>query len=90
MRCELALAVAVALGLGAAGCTSGICSRSSDCSTGYICTSAGACEVPADASIDAADGGVTSDDAAETSIDAPDATTIGDASTADAFDDGEL
>jgi hypothetical protein len=36
----------------ATGCTPAICGRTSDCSSGMVCTSIGACVVPADASVD--------------------------------------
>lgn len=79
MRCSVALVLALA-----AGCTKDVCSRSSDCTTGLVCTSAGNCEVPADASTDDGGGTGTLPDA---SIDADTTTTpIGDASP-DAFSD---
>lgn len=81
MRCSAWLAIALA----AAGCTKEVCSRSSDCTTGLVCTTAGNCEIPVDAST--GDGGTGSD---ATAVDAalPDSNTtpIGDAAT-DAFDD---
>jgi len=84
MRCSARIALTTALALAAAGCTKNICSRSSDCTTGLVCTSAGNCEVPADASTDDGGTGTTAD----ASVDAGTTTTpIGDASP-DAFVDG--
>jgi len=80
IRAAIRAAIAAAIVLGAAGCTSRICSRSSDCTTGYMCTSRGTCEMPADASIDGAAG--SSDGATQGPIDAQD--------TTDAADDGDL
>jgi len=78
-----------------AGCTPAICSRSSDCASGLVCTTYGRCEIPVDASvIDAAarEAGATEildaaiDAADDAPIDAPaDATTDADAN--DPFDD---
>lgn len=87
MRCSLA---ALAAMLELAACTPTICSRSSDCNTGLVCTANGRCELPPDAAlIDAA-----GDGAPATTADAPtaDASTAIDASPIDAqpFDDGGL
>jgi len=64
MRCSYLLAFALA----AAGCTKGICSRSSDCATGLVCTAQGICEVPADASTDDGGGADGAADARSTPI----------------------
>lgn len=82
---ELVAAVLAALGI-AGGCTKGICSRSSECAVGYICTPYGTCQIPPDASTD---GGYTpvvpgEPDAAVVVPDAPDEPEIPDP------DDGEL
>jgi hypothetical protein len=42
----------ISLAAALVGCTPGICSRSSDCATGQICTPGGVCAVPADAGVD--------------------------------------
>jgi hypothetical protein len=64
----------LALALIWAGCTPGLCARSSDCATGRVCTLAGACVVPADASVDGAGAGedATVTKIGDASIDAPD------------------
>jgi hypothetical protein len=48
--------LALALALIAAGCTTDVCARSSDCTSGQVCTATGACTIPADASSDAGPG----------------------------------
>ena len=94
MRCDRR-ALAVALLLAAAGCDPGVCTRRSDCATGFVCSAAGACVSTApdggadadlgDATADAGD--ATSEDAA---IDAPiDAPAI-DAPTIDAPTDAAI
>jgi len=98
MRCSLALALAVAVLL--AACTPAICSRSSDCATGLVCTTIGRCEVPVDASlVDAAGHEAGATEIHDASIDAstddapPDVTTDAqatdttDADTNDPFGD---
>jgi hypothetical protein len=55
-----------ALALALAGCTPEVCGRSSDCSSGLVCTTLGSCEVPADAST--TDAGPVGADASVTSI----------------------
>lgn len=53
----------VALALLIAGCTPELCSRTSDCLRGQICTAAGQCAVPADAStVDTGGSNDTGDD----------------------------
>lgn len=48
----LGLVAALVLGL-APGCTPGLCGRTTDCSSGLVCSSVGACVVPpADAGVD--------------------------------------
>jgi hypothetical protein len=77
-----------ALSAVAASCTPGLCSRTSDCASGLVCTTVGDCAVPADAS--------TGDDSASGTLeDAPITTVIGDAAIdapddalSDAFDEG--
>ena len=76
MRCSVVLGVALALAVVHAipGCTPAICSRTSDCLTGRVCTTYGRCEVPVDAST-VIDGTGTSDDAGPGQTDLPDAAT---------------
>ena len=69
MRCSLVLAIAIAV----TGCTPAICSRTSDCLTGRVCTTYGRCEVPVDASTVGDGTGTTSDDAGTGSTEIPDA-----------------
>ena len=59
--------------LAASGCTPDLCARSSDCASGQVCSVAGLCAIPADASTDAHDASST------VSGDAP--TTFNDADT---------
>lgn len=76
MSCERSTAWAFARWLAlvgaiaSAGCTPDICGRSSDCASGLICTTVGACVIPpADASTDDdAATTTTADDAATTPI----------------------
>jgi hypothetical protein len=67
MRCSLAIIVLLA-----AGCTKGICSRTSECAPGFVCGTYGTCVIPPDASTDASDqpGTSTGQDAATISDDA--------------------
>jgi len=61
-----------------AGCTLGICARNSECATGQVCTAAGACAIPADASTDGQANDAGSTALADASTDAaPDADTSG-------------
>lgn len=90
MRCSLVLAIAIAV----TGCTPAICSRTSDCLTGRVCTSYGRCEVPVDAST-VTDGTTTSDDAStgetdihDAAIDLPPDAAIDATAGGDPFDDG--
>lgn len=92
MRCSLVLAIA--LWLAVTGCTPAICSRTSDCLTGRVCTTYGRCEVPVDAST-VVDGTPTSDDAStgdteihDAAITLPTDAAIDDAAGNDALDDG--
>jgi len=80
MRCSLAALGAM---LQFAACTPTICSRTSDCNTGLVCTANGRCELPPDAAlIDATGGDATSTTPADA---APaDAALLIDASTGDA------
>jgi hypothetical protein len=62
MRCSLlGLVVSVAV---MTGCTPGICSRSSDCNSGLVCTTLGVCVIPPDASTVNGDAGTAAVDAA--------------------------
>jgi uncharacterized protein (DUF1684 family) len=63
--------LALVAGILLAGCTPDICGRSSDCASGLVCTTIGACVVPP---VDA-----STDDGTTASIDAESTTTIGDA-----------
>jgi hypothetical protein len=85
MRCSLVLAVAIAM----TGCTPAICSRTSDCLTGRVCTTYGRCEVPVDAST-VIDGTPTSDDAGTGDTELHDASLPIDAAidAGDPLDDG--
>lgn len=55
MRCSYAVMIL----LGAAGCTKGICSRNSECATGFVCSAYGTCTIAPDANtamaVDASD-----------------------------------
>jgi hypothetical protein len=94
----LGLATAL-LGLQLTGCTPTICSRTSDCNTGLVCTANGRCELPPDAPlVDASTGDGTTPSADGATLDATpsDATTF-DSTTLDAplidaatLDDGGL
>jgi hypothetical protein len=82
MRCE-ALALAIALAIAAIGCTPTLCSRTSDCAGGLVCTQAGACAIPVDTSGDAGADGTVRDAAT-------DAAAITDAASDAARDAGEI
>jgi hypothetical protein len=56
----------LALAAGAAGCTSDVCSRGSDCASGMVCSIAGQCIVPIDAAVVNGDGGAVTADASPT------------------------
>jgi len=71
--------LALVIGIALSGCTPGMCGRSSDCASGYVCTTIGLCALPpVDASTVesqavAVDASVTiTPDAFELPIDAPD------------------
>lgn len=67
-RVAFARWLALVGGIALAGCTPNICGRNSDCASGLICTTVGACIVPpVDASTDDA-AAPTEADAASTSI----------------------
>lgn len=82
------LVLGIGLALAGAGCTPEVCSRTTDCATGLVCTILGKCEIPADASLDGAglDGGGGTGDGPATIIDARE-TPIGDAAVRDAATD---
>jgi len=62
--------LAIVLAVLTAGCTSGVCARTSDCEAGQLCTAAGRCAVPADASIDGQGGDAAATSDASAMIDA--------------------
>jgi len=97
--CSRPLAVAVVLTIIAlAGCTPGICGRTSDCATGLQCTTAGACVVPpvdagADDATTVADSVITpirDADGDALGIEPIDAAPAGDGNDIDAPDDNGL
>ena len=49
--------LAVAIALGAVACNEGLCTRSSECETGFVCTREAVCEPAPDASGPGGDGG---------------------------------
>jgi hypothetical protein len=74
MVLTVALTVALVVAVIPAGCTLGICARNSECATGQVCTTAGACAIPADASTDGQAGDAGSNELADAPTDAaPDA-----------------
>jgi hypothetical protein len=81
MRCSALAILLWITTLCVAGCTQGICSRSSECAPGFVCSTYGTCVIPPDASVDGSDQTGTptiSADAATTSDDALTLPTDGD------------